>query len=295
MATKKPTKKAEAEVAQAVATVSTLSAKGVVGDMADLQITVQRQLADLTATITGKFALVEQLDTTIASKQEELKALYDIDAEAAKLEDIKAQREAEEIAAEKERLARQIEAEEEAAEQAKKIAREEEERTYEITQRKARAEADHLALVAKHQYDERVRQQEVDRVAKDREAALKLQETEVAKLKEQAASFEARVKAETDKAVAMATNALKKTYEQEKALAQKDLETAQKLAAAEVASLNKTIESLSEQIDTLKEQLVQAHANAKEIVTKTLEAQSGQSTLAALQKAMETNAQSGKK
>ena len=70
-------------------------------------------------------------------------------------------------------------------------------------------------------------------------------------------------------------------------LATKDAETAQKLSAQEVASLQLALEKAQAQMAELKTQLEQAHRDVKEISAKALESASGRSAMEALQKVLE--------
>jgi chromosome segregation ATPase len=295
MAKKAATKKAEVvEQQAAVAAVSGLKVHGVVQEIGSLQVSVQETLANLSSTITGKLAQVEQIDLAIATKNSQLQELYGIEGEAAKLEDIKAQREQAEIDFQNEQEERQLRREEEQEEIAKQRQRDEEEHTYSVTRRNQRADQDYAALVDQHKRAEAVRQEELQRGWAQRDAALKAEEAAVAELKKQVESFDARVKAEVDKNVAIVSAQMKKAHEQEMTLTRKDIETAEKLHASEVKSLQATIASLSDQIEALQEQLAAARQDAKSVIEKTLEAQSKGEAFNALKQAMETTSQGGK-
>ncbi len=127
----------------------------------------------------------------------------------------------------------------------------------------------------------------------EREAEMKKREMEIEGLRAQVASHPEVVKKEVNAAVAVATNSVKKEYETKIVLAAKDTETAQKLAAQELAAMKLALDKATVQITDLRTQLEQAHRDVKEISAKALESASGRSAMEALQKVLEKD-QNGK-
>ncbi len=133
----------------------------------------------------------------------------------------------------------------------------------------------------------RNRQEALEKGWAERETELKRREKEVEDLRVQVANLPEQIRKAENAAVAVATNSVKKEYETKIVLATKDAETAQKLAAQEVASLKQALEKAQAQMVDIKTQLDQAHRDMKEISAKALESASGRSAMEALQMVLE--------
>jgi hypothetical protein len=293
MATKK-TKKDEVTTQAAVTAVAGLQVPQVVSQIGILQVDLQNTLANLAATITGKLQQIDQIDTAIVAKKTELKSLYGIEDEAMSLEAIEAQRIEAQLSWQKECQDRD-EAWAEADDRVEKDrTREKEEYDYAIQQRNNRDADEFNAQAARRAREEAVRQETLNRGWQEREKAIKSQEEEIVKLKEQAASFDARVKAEGDKKVAIVTAQMKRDHDIEVASMKKDMATAEILHKGQVDAYVANIKGLAMQIDDLKHQLDAARADTKEVIQKTLEAQSKNDAYNALKGAMDSQNASGK-
>ncbi len=76
-------KKVEAiEVQATLDAVKNLDTGKVVSEVNNLQVTLQSTLADVSASITNKIQQIATIDEAIKLKQQRLKELYDIEAEA---------------------------------------------------------------------------------------------------------------------------------------------------------------------------------------------------------------------
>lgn len=295
MAKKVASKKAEVHEQQAaVAAVSELKVQEAVQDIATLQITLQQTLADLGSKITGKLAQVEQIDLAIATKMQQLEDLYAIEKEAANLEEIKALREQESLGFAQDAKDRNQQLSDERVALQKQRDREAEEYNYAIKVRNERAQQEFQSLIDSHKRDEAIRQAELTRGWMAREEAIKTQESEITNLRALVASFDSKIKAEVDKAVAIVSSQIKKAHEQELAMLKKDMEVAEKLHQSLITSKDTTIASLSKQIDTLNTQLAQAQQDSKDVIAKTLEAASKSEAYNALKGAWDASNQSGK-
>ena len=100
------------------------------------------------------------------------------------------------------------------------------------------------------------------------------------------------MKAEVDAKVAIATNSLKKEYETQIKLLNAENTSNLKLSQQELASANKTIDSLDKQIVSLKAQVDQANQRVIDISAKALEASSGRDTVETLKRALDGTQQS---
>lgn len=287
----------QAEAVAVLEAVKGLDTTAVVEEVSNLQVSVQNTLAGVSATITSKLQQVEQIDKAIALKNQRLKELYGIEAEAVNLDDMKAQQAEAFEKWQKEHQARDIQWDEEAQETDKTRTREEEEWQYNFEQKKARAEADHKALVTNNMKQENLRKADLEKAWAAREAELKAKEVEFAELKKQVDSFETRVTAEAAKQVAIATNAQKKGYEHETALLQKDAAAAKALSEQQLAAKDTQITAMKAQIDDLKTQLTNALKDAKEIATSAVSAASGREVAAAMRQVVtdRDQGQGGKK
>lgn len=290
MATKgRQTKKIQEVEAQSVLeSVKDLDLNKVVTEIGSLQITVQETLANLSGTLTNKVQQVSQVDAAIRLKEARLQELFNIEKEATSLDDLKAQREQDELDWDAQVVERTETWNEEESERAKARLREEEEHNYKTAQARARAQEEYAALVAKHQRDEAIRQEALNKSWNEREGALKAKEQEFVSLKAQVDGFDAKVKAEVTRAEAIIGNTLKKQYEHEKALLTKDFETETKLNAAKVASYTETVANLQAQIASLESQLAQAHRDSKDVASQALVSASGRQAMDAVQQVIST-------
>lgn len=287
MAAKRTTKKTTAKP-------PVLDTSTVVAEIGALQVELQNTLSNVTASVTGKIGEFQQVEAAVTEKQAELQDLYGIEQEAMSLEALRERRAQEQADWDKARQAEQERRDDEQEERDKRWAREEEEHTYMVSRRNKRADEDYAAVVANHRREEAIRQSELQREWAERENFLKEQETEFAELKAQAEGVEDRIKAEVKKAEAIVESRMKKQYEHEVVLLQKDSDAATKLHEAEVRNLNNTISSLSDQIEALQTALDAARRDAREVTVQALESASGRQVSAALSKAMESQGTSGK-
>lgn len=287
----KKNQKIEATEAQAVLdSVKGLALQQVIGEVGDLQVTVQNTLAGLSAALTSKIQQLQQCDQAITLKEQRLKELHGIEAEAITLDDMKAQKEAEQQAWEKEREDRENQWNEEVAERAKTWKRQEDERNYDVLTKTKRATDEFEATVSANKRAEQARQETLLKSWNEREEALKSQEQEFTNLQTQVAGFEARLESEVKKAEAILSNVLKRQYEHEAALLRKDAEAEKSMNAVKVSALNDTIQNLEQQVQDLGQQLVQARSDAKEVASQALQSASGRQVADALQQVVSSQA-----
>jgi hypothetical protein len=283
MATKtKGTKQVQAQQADAAKTlnaVKDLDAANVIADVGVLQLTVQNTLADIGGKIAGKLAQLKQVEEAIGLKEARLKELHQIDTASITLDQIQADIEAV-------REAFRKEAEENEEQRSREWDRKNEDLEYTFNKKK-REKDEYLfnTEAAKHAHWDQ------------REKELKAREMELADLKALAASFDSRLNNEISKETAIVTNTLKKQYDHEKQLLQKDAEVAAKVAESNLKAKDESIASLSGRIAELTSQLATARQDAKEVATKALESASGRQVVDALERAAVSNGrnEAGKK
>lgn len=291
---KTSTKKADADNQKVMDAVSGLSAESVINQIGELQVNLQATLANLGAAVTSKVEQMQNVERAIALKEAELKAVYGIESEAMSLEDMKAQREKEAEDWEKNKLSRQVQWDEDEEERDKRWQREEEEHLYRVQQQNVRCHEEHKALVERNKRAEAIRQEELTRGWTERETSLKGKEDAFNNLKAKVEGFDELLKTEVRKAEAICENRVKKQYEHDIQLMQKDIEAERNLHAIKVSAMDETIEGLEEQIVALQRDLAAARADAKEVTNAALQSASGRQVVEALSKAGSDNSSSKK-
>jgi chromosome segregation ATPase len=285
-------RKIETTEAQTILTsVKDLDATGVVSEVNNLQVSLQSKLANISATITDKIQQIKTIDDAIALKNQRLKELYSIEAEAIKWDDIQAQHDADKTAWEKQNETERAAWKEECAERMKVRQREEEQWLYAYNQRKARQEADLAQQISNALSDEARRHAELTRAWQEREEALKAKEVELVALREQVAGLDARVKADVSKAEAIIKNTLERQFSHERALLQKDADASKAVCEANLQHAQATVSNLESQIEQLARQLESARNDAKEVANSALQATSDRRVAEALRSVVDNRDQ----
>ena len=287
-------KVADTEATKVLDAVQDLDITSVVKEMGDLQVQVQQGLASLSASLTGKVQKLNEVDQAINLREQRLKDLFQIEAEAVSIDDLRQQREQEAADHERTRKDRDARWAEQEAERLKKWKREEEEHAYTTKVQRDRAVLEHQELVAQHQRDEAIRQAAFERVLSSRDEAMKAREGELDELRKTVAGVDAKVKTEVARETAIVTNVLKKQHEYELQLVRKDAETAKLIHDNETTSLKASIATLQEQVRDLNAQLLAARADAKEVAQEALKSAAGRQTVDALQGALTSAGVTGK-
>jgi hypothetical protein len=130
---------------------------------------------------------------------------------------------------------------------------------------------------------ERDRREKLEKDWATREEGLKLREKELEDLRKQVADFPTQLKKEADTAAAIAGNRVKSEWELKFTLAQKDAETAQRVASMEIHSLKDTNHKQAQALQTLQSELAEAKRQVQAIAEKALESASGARALAEVQ------------
>jgi len=277
-------KKTEVANQKVMDAVSGLSAETVINQIGELQVNLQATLAGLGAAVTSKVEQMQNVEQAIALKEQELKVVYDIEQEALVLEDIKAQREKDSEDWEKEKLSRQVQWDEDDEEREKRWQREEEEHLYRIQQQNVRTHEEHKSLVDRNRRNEQIRQEELTRSWTEREDSLKGKEEAFNNLKAKVEGFDELLKTEVKKTEAITENRIKRQYEHDMQLLQKDIEAEKNLHSIKVSAMDETIKGLEEQIVALQRDLASARADAKEVTNAALQSASGRQVVEALSK-----------
>jgi chromosome segregation ATPase len=271
-----------------VDTVKTLQAAGVVNEIGNLQVTVQTTLANISAAITGKLEQLHNVESAIGTLEDRLNEVYQIEKEALSLEEIKAARADEQARFDKMIAARNQEWTEDEAERAKEWHRKEEEHNYDVLQKRKRFADEFNAEVEGHKRAERIRTDELTKAWAARETEIATKEAEVVNLKKEAEGFEAKMKAEISKAESIATNSVKKQYEHQMQLLQKDMESERNMSNSKIQSLQIQVGQLVDQIKDLNVQLLSARTDAKEVTAQALQSASGRQVAEALSRVVDS-------
>jgi hypothetical protein len=285
-------KKVQATEAQAtLEAVKDLDLTTVIGEVGNLQVTVQNSLASLSALLTGKIQQVETIDTAIDLKQDRLQELFGIENEAISIDDLRAQREEELRDWQKKKQERDTQWTEELSDREKFRKREADEYLYTTKQTQKRIKDEFDSEIARQKREEQIRQEMLQREWAVREEAIANREDEVAELQTKVSEFDNRLKTEVSKAEAIVGNTLKRQHEHELALLKKDAETAQKMSHAHVQMQQTTINSLQDQIRELQVQLIAARSDAREVASQALQSASGRQVVEALQRVADNQTQ----
>ena len=271
--------------------VKALDTAKVIEEVNNLQVSLQGTLANVGASITNKIAQIGTIDQAISLKESRLKELFDIEAKAVQLDELEAQRKQAFEDWQKEKEERQLQFNEEEQETNKTRERNEEDWNYSFEQKKMRAEAEFKAMQESKARAEKVREEIFVKSLTERDAAMKAKEVEFTELKKKVEGMDATVKAEVDKAVAIATNSVKKTFDHEKILLEKDTAMAKTLAEQQVQARDAQIASLKAQLEDVKAQLVSALKDTKEIATNAVTAASGREVANALRQVVDSREQ----
>lgn len=253
---------------QAVEKVATVTVDGAVSALAKVQVDLQKKLGEVSAAMTGALADLDAVNAAIAVKRGELKDLHGIEAAATTLGDL---RDAIDAA--------KAQADRDAADRAEQRKRDEEQYAYRTgVQRRAEEDA-HKARLAG-----------LDKQYADRAAALALAEAELAELRKLKADHPALLDAAVRKAEAAVGASLKREFEHQRALADKDNQYKLAEAQRDLAALRAANDGLLAQLAQHRADLAAAHATVKDLGARALDAQSGKATLEAIQRMQETQA-----
>ena len=252
-----------------------------------VQCEIQNTLAGAQAKVAQALSIKDQLDKAIELKKEELKQFHEIEVTATTLDELTTSIEDTRKAWAEEQANKAKEFEVQKKERELVWKREEEQYLYTKFQEHKKLENNFKLDMETVERNNKLNQEKLERGWTERENLLKAAEKEVADLRKQVEDFPNKLKAEVDAKVAVATNSVKKDYETQIKLLNTETAGTIKLSQQELASANKTIETLSKQIDSLKTQIDQANERVMSISAKALEASAGRETISALQKSLD--------
>lgn len=263
----KNTKKQQVQAnknASALGKAAAVDLSQALNSLSQFGIKTQSTLASIQEELIQKHGELQAVDEAIRLKKQEMETLHGVDNVLLSIDDAKAQHAAELAKMEQERedlkkqfteLKQQLETQR---------ARDDEEYRYKLSlQRKTDTDAwnEQVRLRAN---DERDRKEKFEKDLAFREEVLKSKETAYQDALTKVANFDADVKKESDKNVAIATNALKKDYEHK-------IELTKVQHDSEVGKLKHDNERLIQAHNNLEAQLKEVQAQLKEAYTKNTE------------------------
>jgi hypothetical protein len=240
--------------------------------------------------LTEETQLLASVREAVALERKELERLHKIDIAATALDQMvqdyvrEKQRLEAEIAARRsewEQESERMERERKEQEEALKRQRQREIEDYEYRKNLERKKA-------QDKYDEDVRltekknaekQETLEKGWKQREAALKEQEDELARLRKESAEFPARLQKEAAAAAAQARSETEARLEQQTLVLRKDAEAERRLGELRVKTLDELAARQQAHIEALEKQLADAKQQVQDIAVKAIEGASGAKAL----------------
>jgi hypothetical protein len=278
----------ETEVRQAVDGVSV---ENVVQRISGLGLEVNKALAGLSEKLTAEVTLLSTVREAIEIEQAEMARLHKIDIAATAVDQM-----VQDYRRQKEQLEGEVSGQRAAWEEETRTAERERREQEEALKKQRQREIDDYEYKkalerkkAQDKYDEEQRVQERSNLEKQqtlekdwklREAALKDQETELARLRKESEGFPALLKKETESAAARAAKDADVRFQQETLLLKKDAESDKRLAEVRIQTLEESLKHEAAQIDALEKQLAEAKAQVQEIAVRAIEGASGARALA---------------
>src|SRR4051794_4868721 len=199
--------------AEVLASVKDLNLDSVSKSIAETQVEIQKVLADLSAKVLERLQDLENVESSIRLKKEELKQLHEIEILATTLDDLQAGIQEQRRSWEEEQATKQRDFKEMQSERNKQWKREEEEYQYRISQEHRKQQDTLTTLLGQQQKENKEKQEQLEKTWAEREGDLKKREQELADLRKFKDDYSEMVKKEVNASVAVATNSLKKEYE----------------------------------------------------------------------------------
>jgi colicin import membrane protein len=278
----------EGEIRQAV---EGLSVDGVVEQISRLGLEISRSLGGISEKLVEEVNRLAALRSAVLLERQEMERLHKIDVAATALDQmvLDFQRQREELEGE---IAAQKAEWEESTESAERERKEQEEALRKQRQREIDDYEYKKNLERKRtqdKYEEEQRQQEkrnqekqesLEKSWAQREAALREQEEELARLRKEVAEFPARIQREVEQAAAQAAKDAKAQAEQELVLAKREAEAEKRIAELRIKTLEDAAARQNAQIADMQRQVDEAKKQVQEIAVRAIEGASGAKTLA---------------
>lgn len=270
--------------------VAGLTVEAAVESVTKANLGISRTLSEVQQKLAETVQELQTVSEAVDLKKEELEQLHKIDIAQTALDTLVSEYEAKASAFEaevkakrdawvQEQLAHSKAVAERDSDLAKARQREQAEYDYNLKISRQKEKDTWEAQVAQHRKAEAELQEKFDKALQVRNDTMNAREAEFESFKAQVADFPNRIKAETDKAVAVATNSLKAHYTNEAALLKANSESDKKILTFQIESLNKDVIAKNNEIAQLRQSLEAANQRVTEIAGKAFEATSGQLAL----------------
>lgn len=289
---------------KAIAESANLTIDKVTESLTKAGLDISKTLNSVRELFESKISSLQTIQEAIEAKQEELEELYGKEVVAASLTDIVLKHEAEKANLfkeqeevrnnwNKEMTAHSLYIKERNDSLNKERIRENEE--FEYTRNISRRNSEDAWRTT---YNKRLQELSSLEESKTKEWALREEliaktEAEVAASKSKLDNFDAAVKAEVDRQVAIASNAIKSKYETDSKIKALEFDNQKNILEKDNSSLRSLLESREKDNLALRAALEKKDSEVKEVAVAALNSQSGMKALAAVQEAVQN--QSGKK
>lgn len=267
-------------------------------NLAKAQAEVMKQFAEISARLAEQQQILATTEQAISIKQQELKELHglsDVAMAQATLEDqITSTREA----WNREKVEHERQWQEERDQLSKQSARTKADWEYDFDihkKKKLQALTDELAA-SKRTHDTQI--EAATKKLDERQQAVNAAEKEIAELRAQGATFDARVAKEVKSQVEAAAGAIKKQAEHDKQILQAEASKQVALAYAELTAARQEVAAMKTQLADAHETVQALRSDVKSISTEALRARAGKEALEAvqqMQQAVSGQAQTGKR
>lgn len=267
----------------AVSKASSIDLAKTLNALAQSSVSVQATISGISEEIVQKHAELKAVDDAISLKKQEMETLHGVDQILLTTDEARAQH-----AAEVEKLAQerqQIENDHQALQNQRQQERDREEEDYNYNlQQKRRQENDQwLEQVRTNQNNERDRREKFEKDISTREEALRAKETDYQTALAKLASFDADVKKESDRAVAIALSSQKKDYEHQIQLTKVQQDAEVSKLKHDNERLVQSFNNVEAQLKETQAQLAQAYAKNNELAAKAVEGAANTKQVADLQ------------
>ena len=270
--------------------VEGVSVDGVVEQISRLGLEISRALSGISEKLVDEVNRLAALRSAAELERQELDRLHKIDVAATALDQL-----VQDYAKQKEQLQGEIETQRSVWEDNVQTAERERKEQEEALKKQRQRDIDEYEYKknlerkrAQDKYDEDLRLQEkknherqetLEKTWGQREAVLREQEEEIARLRKEAAEFPARLQRETQQAAAQAVKASGLQAEQQALLLSKEAESDRRIAELQIKTLEDLVARQNAQITDMQKQMDEAKKQVQEIAVRAIDGASGSRTL----------------
>lgn len=288
-----------ARQAKAVADSADVTVEKVATSLTKAQLDISKTLDGVREMFTSELEALATVKEAIEAKQEELEELYDKEVVAASLRELVLQHQNHMEEWEKNQadtrqawMKEQDEHKASVKERDEKLSKErsQEQEEYEYKKRITRRneEEEWKTNLLTRQREQADTNAALEKTWKEREEALQKKEADVEANKAKLDNFDADVKKEVDKHVAIISNKMKSDYETKAQIAGLEFEKDKSLLAHDNTVLKSLVKAKDEEIEKLRAALERKDNEVTKVAVAAMEAQSGKQALSAVQEAVQS-------